>query len=614
MLIVFNLLVVAGVLGLGYLWMTRGFFNAFLHLLCTLAAGAIAFAFWEPLSHLLLGVLPTSGFARFLHGMSWGIGLLVPFLLSLIVLRVILDKTVKANVTQATAVDYAGGIICGGAAAAISVGFLVLSIGYFRLSTGFLGYQPAYYSEARNGSIVRKDKLWLPVDSIVAKLYGSMSEHALASSEPLTKWRPNVELTGFTARMSPGNGAGRNTFNLDDFSLFRAYTVGAPNTPARDLLSDTFDETPQTYQDLSGQSVASGQLYGYILDFRAGAKEDSKGAQVLMSNGQIHLIAEKTDDSARGPRSQTIFPIASVSQAQASDGDLFGRWRYDAEDVFIASVGGASSVKMAFEFIVPTGYTPIAISVKNARLSLDDEAPAAKPTAYANASRRDAAITSGALIKGGAEVSLDETESVIIDGASVQTNMGRDLPPPGVTISHRLGHTLDRQTANRGLTVEKDGKDNAIFGGSGSFSEEEAKAGRSGERDFRVERFGVAPDQNMVQIVVSGDDMPANLLGTVVRSLDADLTPRLVDTNGNFYDAVGWVYEDKEGVWIRFTPSDTIGSLSELPKTLSRARTDQNLRLLFLVSKGVEIQHYVFGEKAILTFEPPFECDQNQSG
>ncbi len=158
------------------------------------------------------------------------------------------------------------------------------------------------------------------------------------------------------------------------------------------------------------------------------------------------------------------------------------------------------------------------------------------------------------------------------------------------------------------------GEDKVNCGGSGLCSDGEAKAGRTGERNVRVERLGVASDQNVVQIVVSGDDMPANLLGSVVRSLDADLTPRLVDTNGNLYDAVGWVYEDKEGVWIRFTPSDTVGSLNELPKTLSRARTDQKLRLLFLVSKGVEIQNYVFGEKAILTFEPPFECNQSQGG
>ena len=612
MLIVFNLLVVASVLGLGYLWMTRGFFNAFLHLLCTVVAGAIAFAFWEPATSLLLGVLPTTGFARFLHGMSWGIGLIVPFLLALVVLRVIVDKTVKANVTQMTAVDYAGGALCGFAASTIAVGFLVIGAGYCRLGSNFLGYQPAWYSEARNGSVVRKDKLWLPVDSIVAELYGTMSERALASREPLTKWRPNLELTGFTTRMSPGGGGGRNTFNPDDFRVVRAYTVGDETTQARDLLTDSFDPTPQKYEDLDGQSVASGQLVGYVLEFNAGAKEDSKGAQVLISNGQIHLIAQKTDPNAEGPRSKVIYPIAAISQAQARDGDLFGRWRYDAEDVYIASVGGASAVKMAFEFLVPSGYEPIGLSVKNARIELDD-LPSIETSSYDSTSQRDAAINSGALIRGGAELSFDESDAVIISGDDVGVSFGRDFTPPGVYVTNRLGYTLDRQTAKRGLVVEEDGKDNAIFGGAGSFSGEEVKAGRSSDRSFRVERFGVARDQNMVQIAVSGEDMPASLLSPVVRQLPADLTPRLVDTNGNYYEALGWVYEDNEGVWIRFTPSDTVESLNELPKSLSRARTDQKLRLLFLVSRGAEISHYVIGDKAILKFDPPFECNENQS-
>ncbi|MFI4897898.1 MAG: hypothetical protein ACIARR_08735 [Phycisphaerales bacterium JB059] len=291
MLIVFNLIVVALVLGLAYLWMTRGFFSAFLHLLCTVAAGAFAFAFWELAGGMILGAVPSTGFARFLHGMSWGLGLVIPFLVVLVVLRLITDKLVTANVTQNSAVDYAGGLVCGLAASTISVGVLVIGISYMRLSTSFLGYQPAYYSDNRNGSIVRKDKLWLPVDSIVSGLYATMSENTLATREPLSKWRPNVELTGFASRISPKSGSGRNTFNPGDFSLSRVYTVGEENTPTRDLLTDTFDETAQGYETIDGGSVSTGQLVGYVIDFKSGAKEDSKGAQVLMSNGQIHLIA-----------------------------------------------------------------------------------------------------------------------------------------------------------------------------------------------------------------------------------------------------------------------------------------------------------------------------------
>ncbi len=105
--------------------------------------------------------------------------------------------------------------------------------------------------------------------------------------------------------------------------------------------------------------MGAGQRSGDSRDFRAGAKEESKGAEVRMSNGQIHLIAEKTDDSADGPRSQTIFPIASISQAQASGGQ-FVRCRYYDDEVDNGCAGGGAAVKMAVVVIVPPAYTPIA--------------------------------------------------------------------------------------------------------------------------------------------------------------------------------------------------------------------------------------------------------------
>ncbi|MFI4897899.1 MAG: hypothetical protein ACIARR_08740, partial [Phycisphaerales bacterium JB059] len=90
----------------------------------------------------------------------------------------------------------------------------------------------------------------------------------------------------------------------------------------------------------------------------------------------------------------TIFPIAAVSRADSRDGEAFGRWRFDAEEVYIASVGGASTVTMAFEFLVPTGYEPIGLTVKNARVVLGED-PAGDPRAFAWVDLRFAAFTSG---------------------------------------------------------------------------------------------------------------------------------------------------------------------------------------------------------------------------
>jgi len=619
MLIVFNLIVILLTLGIAYLWATRGLFSAFLHLVCTLVAGAIAFAAWEPLGYMLLDALPSSGFLRFLHGLSWTIALVAPFALSLIAMRFAVDKLAPNNTRQAPVVDLVGGGACGLAASVIAMGFLVLGVSYARLSVGLTGYRPLWYAQdkgTQGGSLVRADRLWLPVDRLTAGLYTRLSGASLATGEPLAKWHPDLALAGFAARISPGDGQARNVLTADDFKLLRAYTVGntQSGSPVPELLEyETGGRMiAQPYANTAGEPVTSGYLAGYVIEYAPGAKEDSKGGQVIVSNGQVALLCQNRAPDADPSDTIAVYPVAVISQARAEDGDLFGRWRFDAEEVFIASVGGASVVRMAFEYVVPTGYEPIALRVKNNRLELDDAPQAAKPKAYATVQQRDRAIESGALIAGGADVQIDESEAVLIDGSAINRSFGRDPPPPGIAVGDFLGYTLTRQTARQGLIVEVQGRTNAIVGGQGCFSTEELSEGRTTtERTFRVERFGCAPDQEIVQVAADKETMPASFLGPVMQSLNTDLPIRLIDTDGNVYDAVGYVYEDNDGACIRLTPPDPLDGSGDVPKTMSSARTDQSLRLLFLVSKGTDIAYYTVGDKALIKFEPPLEAASN---
>lgn len=623
MFIVFNLVVIVLTLGIAYLWATRGLFSAFLHLVCTLVAGAIAFAAWEPLAYLLLDTLPTSGFLRFLHGLSWTIALLAPFVLCLILLRVIVDKAAPNNTKQLAVVDLVGGGACGLVASVLAMGFLVLGVSYARLSFGLTGYKPIWYSDnkgADGGSLVRSGGLWLPVDRITAGFYHHVSGTTLATGEPLARWHPDLELAGFAARISPGDGQGRNTLTGDDFKITRAYTVGSPSegAPVAKLLEyeapargdGGAEQIAQPYANVAGEQVQTGYLAGYVVEFAPGAKEDSKGGQLIISNGQASLICAASGADAAPTDTIAVYPVAVVSQARAEDGDLFGRWRFDAEEVFIASVGGASVVKMAFEFIVPTGYEPVALRVKNTRLELEDAPQASNPREYRTVRQRDRAIESGSLVSGGAEVELDESDAVMIDGSQQFVIFGRNPQPPGIALSENLGHTLTRQTARRGLEIERGDRANSIVGGQGCFSTEELQQGRqTRERNFRVEKFGVADDQTMIQVAADTEDMPASFLSAAMRGVNSDEPIRMIDTDGNVYDAVGYIYEDGDGICVRMTQPDPLSGPGDIPKTMSSARTDQKLRLLFLVSKGVRIEYYAVGEKALIKFDPPMPTD-----
>src|SRR5262245_27638306 len=131
-------------LGVGYIWLTRGFFSSLIHLICTIIAGAIAFAAWEPVSYWLLEASPTGGIMQFLGGIAWGVGIIVPFSVSLILLRLIVDKLLPANVVLQQKLDYIGGGVCGVLSGTITAGVLVIGLSFFRLDADVLGSPITY--------------------------------------------------------------------------------------------------------------------------------------------------------------------------------------------------------------------------------------------------------------------------------------------------------------------------------------------------------------------------------------------------------------------------------------------------------------------------------------
>ncbi|MEM9413843.1 MAG: hypothetical protein AAGA29_00010 [Planctomycetota bacterium] len=138
MLIVLNIIIILFLLAMAAIWATYGFFSAFIHLVIVVVSGTISFAVWEPLSHWLLGRMPAT---------AWGVGLLVPFVLSIVVLRIVFDKYCKMNLKFPRVADQAGGGVCGLASGVLSGGMLLMGAG-FLMPGDIMGYQP--YTMVRN--------------------------------------------------------------------------------------------------------------------------------------------------------------------------------------------------------------------------------------------------------------------------------------------------------------------------------------------------------------------------------------------------------------------------------------------------------------------------------
>src|SRR5690606_23553448 len=130
------------VLASAYIWLTRGFFSAMINMVCVIVAGAIAFGVVEPLAYLILDAAPERGFMSIIRDAAWALALALPFAVSVVVLRLSVDKLLPHNTKLQGSADYAGGLVCGGASGVITAGIMVMSIGFLRVDTAFMGYQP----------------------------------------------------------------------------------------------------------------------------------------------------------------------------------------------------------------------------------------------------------------------------------------------------------------------------------------------------------------------------------------------------------------------------------------------------------------------------------------
>ena len=592
---IMNIIIIVFVLSITYAWMIRGMFSSMIHLLCVIAAGAIAFAVWEPLALILVNMSPERGFLSFVESVAFGVSLVVPFVISLVILRLLTDKLVSGNITNSKVVDYAGGGICGLATAVICAGITVLGIGSMRVSTEFMGYQPLWYSTDRaigSGALVKNDRLWIPVDAVVATMYSQLSMGSMSTNQPLDKWYPELEIAGFSARVSPGDGKGRNAINPDDFKVQSRYTVGDPNgsESIADLLKDARDSQSQKYIDINSNVVSKGHLVGYVINFEPGAKErGEKGGQVVVSNGQYRLLIEDNDGNT-----MSAFPIAVISES--SNADQFGRWRFDANDVFITSVGGKSRSLMAFEYVVPTGYTPIALYVKNIRVNpktLPD------PIEYASPSARDRVVQTGSILKG-------ESLNRLLDKSNMETYNPRDEVRL-IRKSFKVGQMMSSQIAKRGMTLNEK---NRIVDGDGSWNVK-TDVGRKNapmDKKLRVDSYALSTGQAMIRIDVSADTL-FGLFSDSSRDALTDQPLMLIDDKGNEYEAIGYEYTDSKVFEARYTRGSTLTGIQDMP-SMSRSRSDQKLVLLFVVTEGIKITHYAVGDIAITEFDPPIDTNR----
>jgi len=580
---ILNFIVILFILVTALTWGSKargyGLFSAFLAFACTLVAGAVAFGLWEVVAGAMLsaGKDNSSFLGQMLQDTAWGLGLLLPFMVTLLVLRLAVDSIVKSNLDASETTNMIGGMAFGALSAALTAGIFVLAAGYTRLPPRLLGYEPI---ADKNGNLIYEKRLWVPVDTLTVGLYERLSTGAFRNATPLAVVRPAAAEGAGMQRMTY-KGQTRSAILPEQFEIVGEYRIEGPVDALRG--DDFLPARPQSvaYPDESAPPNGS-VLYGFIVRLDAGAKE--KGGNIIVTPGQVRLISERA-----GEPSLALHPIAVVAKPEPGSPHALYRFRFDARESSIASGAGESEALFAFEFLVPPGATPSYLLVKNARATVPGQ-----PRQFATPLARDDAVRSQSIFEsagaGGGPLDTSGSQRIALDESGTHPDIQSNTFLP----NNRAFNKTIRGNINLN-------DDNQIIAGENVF-ERASLEERGIDRNLRVDKFSETRDTSVIQVRLSeGGDR--SVFGRVVEAALTDQRVTLVDENGNRYDPIGFYYDDGSLVTIRFTPDRPIRTIGDAP-TLSRTARNQSLTLVFRPTKGVKIVGFAIGDREVLNFRP----------
>jgi hypothetical protein len=296
---VFNVIVILLVLLIAYWWANQGLFSAMLHLLCVIAAGAIALGLWEPLTVGLL--LRGSAFDNY----AWGVSLILVFALSLFGIRLAMDKLVGSNVDLPHWANLAFGFPLGAAAGILTMGIFMIGAGHIQSGKDIMGFR-GYARSSQTGRVESVNKLWLPIHAWTSDFYGLLSVTSLGTSQPLRHYNPDVHYQSTLLRDSSYDGKGK-------FSL-----------------------RPRDARVEKVEWCADQSRFAVTVVFEAGARDF--GEQLTLSNAQVRLIA-----APRGSfEAKYVFP------------DVWSQYdgwhRFDSITHYVTSEPAQSQSRVVFEF------------------------------------------------------------------------------------------------------------------------------------------------------------------------------------------------------------------------------------------------------------------------
>jgi hypothetical protein len=513
----------------------QGMLSAFLHMICVIAAGAIAFALWEPLGFTLLDSAGSFG------GYVMGSTLVLSFLVALVILRLCMDKLVPENMNFESGANWAGSSVFGFVGAFISVGILTLGAGMLQFKSNFFGYT----GWARDRATAQPGEISsTPMFTAVytARFYEMLS---VGSLSPMINGGALKQLYPEMDKMS--------------WSMFRDGFVGDSGNGRSWLQPKSIEITDNQFVYLP--NFASGSINpdfprfngAYIIPLKVNVSSFDNGSQFTLSNAQVRLVAP-AGTSTGSP--EAAFPKLYV---QPSNSGAPTPYAFDDGSNFVSNKAGSQALDFTLIFPGDELGPPLAgdyhLQIKGLRLKL----PAVQIA--------DDGMQFLASMGGGQQRQLPTGEGKALSLNDLKINS--EIP---IRISYN---------AKGGLRLNDK---NLIEGGSGQFNS--GGPGNNVSKANRVTNFFEPEGTRMAQLTVGR--RKAVDLDSLRQEGYADKPLVLVDGNGNTYLPYGYIRMGREKTSILYNPLSPIETVGGLPSLPSSGNTE--LFILYRVPVGVTIK------------------------
>ncbi len=544
---VINLLVMAFILFMAYWWGRQGLFSAFLHFIITVACGAIALALWEPISQgILLMRIPQ---------FAWGVGLLAPFVLALLIVRTVIDKVVHYNLYFSTLTNWIGGSIFGFLSGCLTVGLTIIGLGFLALPADLMGYQP-YYVDA-SGQVMENSggRLWFSVEKSTDAFYSMLSRGSFYAGQPMDLYAPSISTQAgmFRLRYDPNSAVAVAPGEVVPMAV---YVVPTPLKGA-----------DATVTRLIGNWARQSNSKLVVVETKWAPLEDQKARAFDTNLLRLYPPAIRllTVETGKNPEDSTTGWVAPVGATKVDPGT--GERLYvpfsDNKAFLSADTRGGT---FAFVFQLPQDQEPKFLFTRRLRLSL--------PEASSDMHR-----VARALGKSTATSLVGENNDSVTGRVGMREGTVSGSQALGIEINNALPYVISR---NKVTSFEVDAN-GFLTRGIGEAGKTEGTV----SKQVAIERIHTDPTVRTVRVRL-GKDKAQSLMGAAHVAAASVQGVWLQDVQGNKYLPQGFAWARADGSQqIHYEPESPIQSARQIPT--NQMGPDDLMYLYFAIPKGVKI-------------------------